>query len=243
MEGPMALRSKKKDAIYRYTSITGVIDILRRKQLAILNPQQWDDRNDKFFMELYQEHKRAKGIYALCAAMRTETYHHWRVFTGGASGACIVLKRAPLEEYLTSVSSRPAAPVTAVRFGEVTYLKLPQVRKIDRADIDRLPFLKRYGFTDEAEFRIVIETEAEQQGAIYINCEPDWIDRIYINPWLPKEQAVSLIETLKEIGGSSKIKISRSRLIDSDTWRAAGNRVAEKQVAAKINVAKRLNKA
>lgn len=239
----MAVRSRKKTEVYRYTSITGVIDILRRKKMAILNPQQWDDRNDKYFMELYKEHKNAKGLYALCAAMRAETYHHWRVFTGGASGACVVLKRAPLEEYLASVSSMPAAPVTAVRFQEVTYLKLPQVRTIDRADIDRLPFLKRHGFTDEAEFRIVIETEAEQQGAIYIDCKPEWIDRIYINPWLPEQQADSLIKTLREIVGSSEIKIRRSRLIDSDTWRAAGNRVAEKQVASKIDVATRPNKA
>jgi hypothetical protein len=211
--------------------------------MAIMNPQHWDDRNDKYFMELYKEHKNAKGLYALCAAMRAETYHHWRIFTEGASGACVVLKRAPLENYLKSVNENPAVPVTAVMFNEVTYLKLPQVNNIGPADINRLPFLKRYGFTDEAEFRIVVETDADQQGAIYIDCQPEWIDRIYINPWLPKQQADSLIGTLNDIGGQRKFNIRRSRLIDGDTWRAAGSRAAEKNLASRIDVTTRPDKA
>jgi hypothetical protein len=233
---------RKKNEIHRYTSITNLIDMLRRKQIAILNPQRWDDRNDKFFMELYMGHRKAEGLYALCAAMRRETYHHWRVFTGGDSGACVVLKRALVEQHLTSVSKKPAAPLTSVRFGEVKYLKLSEVEEIGPAEIDQLPFLKRYGFTDEAEFRIVIETNTTQQEAIYIDFQPEWIDRIYINPWLPKQQADSLIETLKSIDGSLNIKITRSRLIDSDTWRAAGNRVSNREVTPKIKIKMRPDK-
>lgn len=238
----MAIKRAKKSKVFRYTSITNVIDILRQKRMAILDPQRWDDRNDKYFMELYKEHHRANGLYALCAATRPETYHHWRVFTGDASGACVVLKRAPLEEHLDSVSRMPQAPVTAVRFGEVTYLKLSQIKEIGPLDIERLPFLKRYGFTDEAEFRVVIETSSEQQAAIYVDCNPEWIDRIYINPWLPKQQADSLIKTLKEISGFGKLDIKRSRLIDSETWRAAGNRVARKSVEPEIKVASQPDK-
>ncbi|WP_156941466.1 hypothetical protein [Mesorhizobium sp. WSM2561] len=49
-----------------------MIDVLRRRQMAILNPKQWDDRNDRYFMELYQEHRGAKSLYGLCAAMCPE---------------------------------------------------------------------------------------------------------------------------------------------------------------------------
>ncbi|SDJ60941.1 DUF2971 domain-containing protein [Mesorhizobium muleiense] len=211
--------------------------------MAILNPQQWDDRNDRYFMELYQEYRGAKGLYGLCAAMCAETYHHWRVFTGGSGGACIVLKRAPLAEYLDAASKKPAVPVTNVRFGEVEYLKLPKVRKIGRTDIMRLPFLKRVGFADEKEFRIVIETSADQQGAIYIDCPSEWIDRIYINPWLPQQQAASLIATLNEIDGCVDVDVRRSILIDSSTWKMAGDRAAGKKTGRKLTLKAPVKKA
>ncbi len=223
-----------KKFIYRYTSIPSVIDTLRRKELAILNPQQWDDRNDRYFMQLYQEYRGAKGLYGLCAAMRTETYHHWRVFTGGSGGACIVLKRGLLEEYLEATSEKPSMPVTNVRFGKVEYLRLSDVGRIDQKDMMQLPFLKRIGFADEEEFRIVIETSADQQGAIYIECPLEWIDKIYINPWLPQQQAESLKDTLKEIDGCNNLDIRRSHLIDSSTWKNAGDRAFGKEPAKKL---------
>lgn len=78
----------------------------------------------------------------------------------------------------------------------------------------RLPFLKRVGFADEDEFRIVIETNADQQGAIYIDCPSEWIDRIYINPWLPQQQADSLIATLNGIDGCEDIDAIGTVVVD-----------------------------
>lgn len=228
----MASRIKKK-VLYRYTSIPSIIDLLRNEEIAILDPQQWDDRNDRHFMQVYKEKRGAKGLYALCAAMQPETYHHWRVFTREAGGACVVLKREPLEKYLTSLSNQAVAPMVAVRFDEVEYLKLPEVRKIGPADIDRMPFLKRYGFKDEAEFRIIIESSSEQEGAIYIDCPPEWIDRIYLNPWLPKQHVRSMIKTLEELSRSGSVDVRPSHLIDSATWKTAGNRVACKKSITK----------
>lgn len=235
--------SGKNKLIHRYTSIPGVIDILRTRQLAILDPQQWDDRNDRHFMKLYQEHRKAKGLYGLCAAMCPETYHHWRVFTGGSDGACVVLKRTALEKHLTLARKKPTASVTNVRFEEVEYLRLPDVREIGGADIMRLPFLKRVGFADEDEFRIIIETNTDQQSAIYIDCPLEWIDCIKINPWLPQQQAKSLIETLNEIDGCKDVSIRRSFLIDSGTWKQAGDKVAGKKTKRKLKLIAPVKKA
>lgn len=49
----------KERVIRRYTSIPGVIDTLRRRQLPLLDPQYWDDRNDSYFMRLYKEYRGA----------------------------------------------------------------------------------------------------------------------------------------------------------------------------------------
>lgn len=223
--------SKRGEVIRRYTSISGAIDLLHRKEIAILNPENWDDRNDRHFMGLYKAHRNVEGLYGLCAAMCPETYHHWKVFTGGSAGACIVLKREPLERYLASIDM---PEVVSVRYGDVKYLDLDDVRKLSSDDMTRLPFLKRSGFADESEYRIVVETRTKQQGAVNIHCPPDWIDRIYLNPWLPKSQAESVVAILKNIQGCEGLDIRRSFLIDSATWKQAGDKAAGLKPSRKI---------
>jgi len=50
--------SKTKDTfIRRYTSVAALIDILRRREIVLLDPQNWDDRNDRYFMKLYKDKK------------------------------------------------------------------------------------------------------------------------------------------------------------------------------------------
>jgi hypothetical protein len=63
--------------------LSAVIDTLRRRKLALLDPQNWDDRNDRRFMQLYKEAKGLSSLYAMCAARCHDTYYHWRVFTPG----------------------------------------------------------------------------------------------------------------------------------------------------------------
>ncbi len=78
--------AKLKGYIRRYLPLSAVIDTLRRRKLALLDPQNWDDRNDRHFMQRYKEAKGLSSLYAMCAAVRHETYYHWRVFTPGAEG-------------------------------------------------------------------------------------------------------------------------------------------------------------
>lgn len=206
--------------VRRYTSISAVIDILRRKKLPLLDPQSWDDRNDRHFMTLYKESKRLGGIYGLCAAACPETYHHWRVFTNSADGACLEIRREPLENSLKKVSG--------VRFGIVEYLKLDQVESLTKSDVGRLPFVKRAGFSAEAEYRIIAEKTEDQETAFSVKFPVSMINCIYLNPWLPKTIVQSLKTTLQSLPGCSNVRVSRSLLIDSARWKEAGNKVAGK---------------
>jgi len=206
-----------KDYIRRYTTIAATLDILRRKELPLLNPETWDDRNDRFFMERYKSVKGIEGFYALCAAQCSETYHHWRVFTGAADGACLEIKRAPLEAALTGVPG--------ITFREVTYLRLDEVDALTEADVDRLPFVKRVGFAPEEEYRIILETDELQRAAYNIELPHSMIGQVFLNPWLPKPLAESVIASIRDIPGCSKLKVSRSHLIDNARWKEAGNRV------------------
>lgn len=205
------------DVIRRYTSIAAVIDILKRQQLPLLNPESWDDRNDCYFMQLYKETNSLGGLYGLCAAQCTETYHHWKVFTGAADGACIEIWREPLEAMLDGLEG--------VRYGTVDYLPLSRVDRLTRADAASLPFCKRAGFTDENEFRIIAETTEPQAQVLRIDFPLALIGRIELNPWLPDSVAASVMTVLTSINPDLEINIRRSYLIDSGRWKRAGDRV------------------
>lgn len=221
---------KLKSFIRRYTSIAATIDILRRKELPLLDPQSWDDRNDRYFMSLYKEAQGITGLYGLCAATCSETYHHWRVFTTAADGACIEIKREPLEKALTALPG--------VRFGEIDYLLLDQVEKLGASDRARLPFVKRAGFKPEDEYRIIAETTDTQTPALAIEFPVRLINKIYLNPWLPASIAESLAETIHSIPGCEKVSVTRSHLIDSTRWKRSGDRVVGKPKLPRIKLVK-----
>jgi len=212
------------DVIRRYTSLSGVVDILRRQQLPLLNPESWDDRNDRYFMDLYKEARQLGGLYALCAAQCAETYHHWKVFTGGAEGACLEIRREPFEALLSQLQH--------VRFKTVDYLVLEKVDRLRPQDLANLPFCKRYGFTDEIEYRVIAETAEPQQPVLRIDFPLELIGRIELSPWLPDAVAESVQAVLSSITADHAIEIRRSRLIDNDRWKRAGDRVVGKKARA-----------
>lgn len=212
--------AKLKTHVRRYVSIAAAIDILQRGRLPLLNPDRWDDRNDAYFMARYKEAKAINGLYALCAAGCSETYHHWRVFTTGSDGACLELRRDLMEAGLKNTPG--------VTCGWVDYLKLDQAAALTAADVDRLPFVKRHGFTDEHEFRIILESSEPQAPARPIALAPDWISAIYLNPWMPDTVADSVKQTLRAVAGRPRLAIRHSRLIDNTRWKTAGDRVLKR---------------
>lgn len=208
---------KPQNVIRRYMPIAAVIDMLRHRQFVLLDPATWDDRNDRYFMELYRQGRQLGGLYAACAATCFETYHHWRVFTSSADGACVEIYREPLEHALSGMAE--------VRFGEIDYLKLDEVEQLTQAHLNNLPFVKRIAFEPEKEYRIIVESSQPQEPTIAIQIPIAWVARILLNPWLPKRVADSVKATLKEIDGCSRLTVERSHLIENSRWKRAGEGV------------------
>ena len=203
--------------IRRYTSLSNAINCLANRKLTLMDPQTWDDRNDRYFMARYKEGLGLRALYGVCAARCGETYHHWRVFTSGFDGVCIEIKRKPLEAELERQEH--------IRFSSVDYLKLGEVDQLTNNDLLRLPFVKRAAFEPEREYRIVAHSNEEQQAALDLELQLTWINRVVINPWMPAPVAGSVIAALKGICTPNSIQIIRSRLLDNSRWRRAGDRV------------------
>jgi hypothetical protein len=128
-----------KSSLRRYTDITALTYLLTERQITLLDPQTWDDRNDSHYLRLYRKRSNLQTVLALCFAQANETYHHWRVFASGSSGICIHFNR---DELLETVKSRHG-----IRCHTVRYLTLGQLRAKE-ITVRELPFLKRYAFGD-----------------------------------------------------------------------------------------------
>jgi hypothetical protein len=204
-------------AIYlrRYTDLPALIYLLRERKITLLDPESWDDQNDSYFLTLYRENRKMKAVLALCFTETSETYHHWRVFANGSSGICVRFERRAL---VAALRRQPG-----VTTGRVKYLTLDNISKRD-LDIEELPFLKRYPYEDEHEFRAIYESKTTKVRSLDIPIALSCIDRITLSPWMPSVMADHVRRTIRTIDGCKALKIARSTLVSNEEWKEAGER-------------------
>jgi hypothetical protein len=198
----------------RYTNIPALIYLLREQKITLLDPASWDDKNDSYFLSLYREKHDLESVLALCFTPAAETYHHWRVFADGSSGACISFNG---DKLLKAVKKQ-----LGVRAKAVTYLKLSDIRN-KPVKIGDLPFLKRWAYGDEREFRIIYESSDKKSNSLDIAIPIACIERITLSPWIPAALSDHVKRTIKGIKGCSSIKVVRSTLISNENWKALGD--------------------
>ncbi|MEI4507441.1 hypothetical protein WBQ88_12075 [Sphingopyxis sp. CCNWLW253] len=202
----------------RYTNLASALHILSNKCLTLLSPETWDDRNDAFFMAEYKRLKAAKTVLAICLAVREETYHHWQVFSHGADGICLEFDSEKLRSSLDDAGG--------VRHQTVDYQLITEVSKMADVDLECLPFLKRWPYGDEREYRAVYVNNDEELPAFSVPIDLTAITRITLSPWLSPALVPVVKKTLKSLPGCSKLRIYRSTLIDNQQWKKLTGRVA-----------------
>src|SRR5262249_26604235 len=197
----------------RYTNIPALIHLLTGRTITLLDPVSWDDKNDSHFLALYREKKSLATVLALCFTQTTETYHHWRVFADGSSGVCVTFDK---DRLLSAMKKQRGVTARAVR-----YLKLPEIKK-RKLKADDLPFLKRFPYGDEREFRIVYASKSVKTAFLDIDIPLGCIRRITLSPWIPAVLTGHLKDTLRRIDGCAELKIARSTLIGNEQWKNLG---------------------
>lgn len=200
--------------VRRYTTLSSALDTLAQKQLVLLSPSKWDDLNDVRFMELYRSHAKVGSVLALCCTLATETYHHWRVFTQGMEGICLEFERNLLESNLYVIPG--------IEMRKVEYLKVSDLEALSPTDAHKLPYVKREGFSDEREWRIVLTCDEDAVMAKSVSISLHSINRILLNPWMPPALADNLRGIIRSIPGCESVKIEASRLTNSERWKSAG---------------------
>ena len=83
-----------------YTQLPAAIHTLMNRKLTLLDPSQWEDKNDSHFLDLYKKKKELTTLVATCFTQTDETYHHWKIYAGNPSGVCMIFFRDKLLEEL-----------------------------------------------------------------------------------------------------------------------------------------------
>lgn len=198
------------NSLRRYTELPYLIEFLSSGKLFIPNSKSWDDRNDSFYLEQYARLNNIRDTYALCLTQAPETYHHWKVFSSGSSGVCIVFNK---EKFLQAIYPYHDLVAKSVDYKTISELKN---RKIPR---DELPFLKRFPYRDDCEFRLFAAPTVLLSDGYRIEVPKKVICKIIISPWLPKSIVFHIKELLKNIKGCSNIKIHGSTLVENEEWK------------------------
>ena len=199
-----------KITLRRYTQLAPLIHLLHRKCLTLLSPRLWDDKNDAYYLEVYRRRRKCGSVLALCFAESPETYHHWHVFAGSSSGVCLEFERQVLVD---SVGATPG-----IKCDVVKYLQIKDAQR-RRPTTEKLPFVKRYPFKDEREFRIIYEHNEPMLEAKDVPFEPSALSRVTINPWMPQAVFDSVRAQLLEIDGWPHVTVRRTGLVDNEQWK------------------------
>jgi hypothetical protein len=199
---------KREEYLRHYTDLSALFYLLTERKLTLLNGERWEDKNDIFFLEEYRKKKELKSVLALCFIRASERFHFWKVFGAGSSGVRIRFRR---EDLLRAVK-RPG-----LLTGKVDYLHFNEITK--PLAVDRLPFIKRHGFQDEREFRMVYESERHVRSKVDIPIPLPCIDNIKLTPWLHHDLVSDVRKIIHSIDGCARLEVVRSKLIDNERWK------------------------
>lgn len=196
----------------RYTELPFVLQLLHSKKLTLVNPSAWDDKNDSYFVQAYRDGKGLGSVLALCLTEAQQTYHHWKVFTHGASGACICFNKVALQKWINDTD--------LLEGREVVYRTVPQIQK-QPPRLDDLPFLKRKAYEHEGEFRLLYGTKKKSVVIQSFDIPLDIIDFILLNPWLPPATASAIEDVIRRIDGCERLEVKRATITKNDAWQQA----------------------
>ena len=201
---------KNADWLRRYTKLPQLIHVLRTRSLTLLDPKHWDDKNDGALIAKYREKYRFKRVLALCFTKASETYHHWRIYADGVAGICIEFDKIKLLESLTKKKG--------LRWGSVSYVRIDRLADYQKRCL-RWPFIKRYPYAGEEEFRLIYEDRRENgEDAFQVSFDLKAINRIYLSPWIERDEADSVAMMIRYLPNCSAINVLKTTLVNNRKW-------------------------
>lgn len=200
-----AMRRRPSLLLSRFTTIPVLIDMLESRRIVLLDPDRWEDRNDSRILAHYREQKRIPSLLAVCFSCGDETIHHWNTYAPGISGCCIEFKAGRILER--------AQTIAGLRHGRVAYRKITNISD-GSVDLDDIPFIKRWPYRIEEEYRIIYAGDRTQ---VAIDLDIDDIRRITLSGRIPAPVFNSVKQHLQGMIRGDR-RINRSTICENTVW-------------------------
>lgn len=198
---------KEVKRLNRYTTLPVLLDFLERKKLVLLDPKSWDDRNDSEVILAYKKKKNIDKLFALCFSYGSETIHHWKAFANGSSGCCIEFNAEKLIEIFEKENLIHA---------KIKYLKIREVKPAS-FDLDKMPFIKRYPYACETEYR-VLSQGSNLENVFELDVPLDVINKITISQQMPTQIFDTIKRLLKGSFSNPEKRVSKSTIYENKEW-------------------------
>ena len=184
-------------------------DFLRRKSLALVNPDLWPDKNDAKGIELYKEKSNTILLLATCLTYASETSHHWTNY-GKELGVRVIFNKACLLDAIPANKS--------YRSGKIEYLRLKDFENTDRnLNVSDIPFYKRRAYRDEREFRIIWTGKESRRKINYLEVPSEAIEKVVFDASVP-DNAFEEFRKNIHVAFQRKIPVTKTTISFSRGW-------------------------
>ena len=213
--------SKEIKTIHKYTKLQYLIDFIKTGKFALTDPLSWEDKNDVRFLEFFQNKKQLERMSASCFTRTAETFHHWKIYAeqNKGPGVRISFDKKRFVECLNE----------DFLYKEIKYIRINGENYLSGYVVDDLPFIKRYPYRDEREYRDISPKPIFQKRLHKVNIDVSVISGIRISPWMERNEAVRVKEDLnsklQEKWHKIKNRIFQSTMLKNDKWIELGQNI------------------
>ena|ERR1700677_980105 len=202
-----AIINKRPNKINRFTTIPFLLDMLARKKLVLPDPRKWKDENDTELVTEYMKNKGQPNVFALCFLTGGETIHHWDTFASGTDGCCIEFDLAKMEKLLNGFRKN-------IKYGTVQYFRK---EKVPKDYLEKIPFIKRWPYRCENEFRIVWIGKTKHEY-VEIPIDLSIINKITLSGKLPCDVFCTMHQAINLLAKPFHIEVNPSTIYRNEEW-------------------------
>ena len=224
----------KGECLRHYTSLPRLIEILSEKQIPMMNPAFWIDKNDAFSVN--ESSDSAVGVICF-SDTEQELSHMWENYAKRGIGVCVLFYKEGIKKLINGKNNYKLNKITYLRFkkNKDTWVLYDENVKFKIKEKSELAFVKRIPYCEEHEYRLAFFSDQNRKicgnvvSFLQINFSlKDLIHEIYLSPFLDKEQEKDvkcLLEAYLKECKLSEIKVKISKMAEDVRWRNAIRRL------------------